>query len=246
VRIFQVGDNDDQWSSPRACCGWFGGGADLTPYYLCVDDIRNFHQHYFDLCSRFDNENGETNKFDYYAMKQACDDYFYLPARSEHRGTGGIFFDDVVANDESRSFVQDVARSWMPSWIPIVQRRNAMAYTDEQKHWQKLRRGRYLEFNLLYDVSLLCCKATATMYTHSYMSSLYSPYPCLARGQVWSPNCQSARGRGHGIGPARNRLCVQSSRRAKLAGSNIAGHSRKAHRLDLLSRQEGEGSVNDV
>jgi coproporphyrinogen III oxidase len=240
-----VGDNDDQSSSPRACCCWFGGGADLTPYYLCVDDIRNFHQHYFDLCSRCNNKNGETNKFDYHAMKQACDDYFYLPARSEHRGTGGIFFDDVVADNESRSFVQDVARTWMPSWIPIVQRRNAMAYTEEQKHWQKLRRGRYLEFNLLYDVSLLCCKATATIYTHSCISSLYS-LSMLARGQVWSPNCQSARGRGHGIGPARNRLCVQSSRRAKLTGSDIASHSRKAYRLDLLSRQGGEGSGNDA
>jgi coproporphyrinogen III oxidase len=141
VRIFQVlgqGGKDDSLT-------WFGGGADLTPYYLFTEDIQMFHHQYHALCSQYDD-------FDYHELKQACDDYFYLPARSEHRGTGGIFFDDVVANDTSRAFVQNVAKTWMPSWLPIVQRRNGMEYTAEQKYWQKLRRGRYLEFNLLYDV----------------------------------------------------------------------------------------------
>jgi coproporphyrinogen III oxidase len=142
VRIFQVrgqgGGNDDSLT-------WFGGGADLTPYYLFAEDIQMFHHLYHVLCSQYDD-------FDYHELKQACDDYFYLPARSEHRGTGGIFFDDVVANDTSRAFVQNVAKTWMPSWLPIVQKRNDIKYTEEQKYWQKLRRGRYLEFNLLYDV----------------------------------------------------------------------------------------------
>ena len=84
-------------------------------------------------------------------MKQSCDDYFYLPARSEHRGTGGIFFDDLPATLPTLSFVKNVAQGWMPSWIPIVERNAKREYTPEEKQWQCLRRGRYLEFNLLYD-----------------------------------------------------------------------------------------------
>lgn len=84
-------------------------------------------------------------------MKQSCDDYFYLPARSEHRGTGGIFFDDLPATLPTLSFVQHVAQGWMPSWIPIVKRNSMREYSPEERHWQCLRRGRYLEFNLLYD-----------------------------------------------------------------------------------------------
>jgi coproporphyrinogen III oxidase len=84
-------------------------------------------------------------------MKQACDDYFYLPARSEHRGTGGMFFDDIPADPITMNFVKAVAENWMPSWFPIVEKRRYLEYTDQQKEWQLLRRGRYLEFNLLYD-----------------------------------------------------------------------------------------------
>lgn len=135
VRIFQVG----------SAIAWFGGGADLTPYYLFEDDIIGFHQLYADLCSTHDN-------IDYEKLKQACDEYFYLPARSEHRGTGGIFFDDLAASDKTLTFVKEVAEAWMPSWIPIVLKRGNMEYSEGQKYWQKLRRGRYIEFNLLYDV----------------------------------------------------------------------------------------------
>ena len=84
-------------------------------------------------------------------MKKACDDYFYLPARSEHRGTGGIFFDDMDMDQASLVFVQGVTDTWMPSWLPIVKNRQDIPVTDQQRQWQLLRRGRYLEFNLLYD-----------------------------------------------------------------------------------------------
>ena len=84
-------------------------------------------------------------------MKQACDDYFYLPARSEHRGVGGIFFDDMPSSEQTLSFVSDVVDSWMPSWFPIIEKRRHLEYTSQQRQWQLLRRGRYLEFNLLYD-----------------------------------------------------------------------------------------------
>ena len=88
---------------------------------------------------------------DYQKMKEECDTYFYLPARSEHRGVGGMFFDDMPASKHTLNFVKAVANNWMPSWFPIVTIRKDMQYNDQQRQWQLLRRGRYLEFNLLYD-----------------------------------------------------------------------------------------------
>jgi coproporphyrinogen III oxidase len=124
---------------------WFGGGADLTPYYVNDDDIRSFHTLYKELCDE------AGNVVSYESMKQACDDYFYLPARAEHRGTGGIFFDKLPVSNRSIDFAKRLVQTWMPSWIPIVQKRNTMDFSEQEKQWQLLRRGRYLEFNLLYD-----------------------------------------------------------------------------------------------
>jgi len=149
VRVFLVRDQDtgESWA-------WFGGGADLTPYYLFQDDIRFFHRLYQQLCdsSDLDLDDDDEEEFTYQAMKEACDQYFYLPARQEHRGTGGIFFDDMLVVDSTLDFVKNVTTTWMPSWLPIVTKRGNSPYTEQQKQWQKLRRGRYLEFNLLYDV----------------------------------------------------------------------------------------------
>ena len=151
VRIFMVvPSTSDSDSAGEKVMAWFGGGADLTPYYLFDDDISFFHGLYRDLCqNHFPSET--PSSFSYSHMKQACDEYFFLPARSEHRGTGGIFFDDMIASQSTLSFVQDVADTWMPSWLPIVTDRKLMEYTNQQRQWQLLRRGRYLEFNLLYD-----------------------------------------------------------------------------------------------
>jgi coproporphyrinogen III oxidase len=133
---------------------WFGGGADLTPYYLFDDDISGFHACYRDLCcTHFSGteSNGGSQNYSYDAMKRACDAYFYLPARCEHRGTGGIFFDDMELNSGSLAFTRGVVDKWMDSWIPIANRHKNTPFTNEEKQWQLLRRGRYLEFNLLYD-----------------------------------------------------------------------------------------------
>jgi coproporphyrinogen III oxidase len=127
---------------------WFGGGADLTPYYLFEEDITKFHQMYRNVCNQYQLA---TPGFSYETMKEACDHYFYLPARSEHRGTGGIFFDDLEATPYSKQFVEAVADTWLPSWLPIVHKRRNIKYSDKMRQWQLLRRGRYLEFNLLYD-----------------------------------------------------------------------------------------------
>ena len=157
-------DSSDRTSSSMA---WFGGGADLTPYYLIPEDIAFFHQHYADLCDTHwgkraatsssttddddENNHNTSSLYSYASMKKACDEYFYLPARQEHRGTGGIFFDDMALDSASFAFCQGVVTTWMPSWIPLVRDRQETPVTDQHRQWQYLRRGRYLEFNLLYD-----------------------------------------------------------------------------------------------
>lgn len=144
VRIFMV-----QPSKGNMTLAWFGGGSDLTPYYLFDEDITSFHSSLKCLCEKYQSEDYEM--INYQKMKEECDKYFYLPARSEHRGVGGMFFDDMPASNHTLNFVKDVANNWMPSWFPIVTKRKDVQYCDQQRHWQLLRRGRYLEFNLLYD-----------------------------------------------------------------------------------------------
>ena len=146
VRVFCVTTAGENGQEPQTLA-WFGGGADLTPYFLYDEDISFFHGLYKNLCDKQDNE----AVFSYASMKQACDEYFYLPARSEHRGTGGIFFDDMFMDAKSLTFVKGVTDTWMPSWLPIVKKRQEYPVTERQRQWQLLRRGRYLEFNLLYD-----------------------------------------------------------------------------------------------
>ena len=146
VRIFLV-----ESAAGENSVAWFGGGSDLTLYYLVDQDIVDFHAHLKRMCDEHFPDGDNQHDLSYRKMKQSCDEYFYLPARSEHRGTGGIFFDDVPATSSTSEFVREVARGWMPSWLPIVGKNSAREYSDEEKRWQRLRRGRYLEFNLLCD-----------------------------------------------------------------------------------------------
>ena len=154
VRIFLVKSSKQQGLKEDAVksVAWFGGGSDLTPYYLIDQDIIDFHTHLKKMCDdHFLLPDNSQYNLSYRQMKQSCDEYFYLPARMEHRGTGGIFFDDLPATKSTYEFVRDVAQGWMPSWLPIVNKSKDREYSEEEKHWQCLRRGRYLEFNLLYD-----------------------------------------------------------------------------------------------
>lgn len=124
---------------------WFGGGVDLSPCYLILEDARHFHAVLKAACDRHDPE--------YYPrFKQWCDEYFFLPHRSESRGIGGIFF-DYLRRDPAATmlFVRDVGMTFPGAYQPIVEMRSAMPWTPEQKRWQLLRRGRYAEFNLLFD-----------------------------------------------------------------------------------------------
>ena len=200
--------------------GWFGGGADLTPYYLFDEDAKDFHQMYKNICDTNGIEGTNDNEGTYSKCKKWCDDYFYLPARGEHRGIGGTFFDDLsslssfnlpnvriavekekekkigielekdkktevkvenvdnsdsniqkqgqeqqekkmqehnkaeneeIELDKAMKFTQAICDTFMPSYLPIAKKRKNLQYTEDQRYWQLLRRGRYIEFNLLYD-----------------------------------------------------------------------------------------------
>jgi coproporphyrinogen III oxidase len=125
---------------------WFGGGSDLTPSYLIEEDVKHFHQTYKDACDRHDAE--FYNKF-----KPWADEYFYIKHRNETRGLGGIFFDDLNDRDPDKifAFVQDCMKSIVPSYVPLVAKNKDAEFTQKQKEWQLMRRGRYVEFNLVYD-----------------------------------------------------------------------------------------------
>ena len=125
---------------------WFGGGGDLTPMVPDDQDTAAFHAAYKDACDRHD-------PAFYPDFKQRCDEYFYLPHRGEPRGVGGIFYDyhDTGDWEEDFAFTQDVGRAFLEAYPNIVARHMNEAWTAEQREHQLVRRGRYVEFNLLYD-----------------------------------------------------------------------------------------------
>ncbi len=125
---------------------WFGGGFDLTPYYPFRDDVVSWHQHAHDACADF----GESV---YPRFKKWCDDYFYLKHRDETRGVGGLFFDDLneFGFERSFAFTQAIGNQFLRSYLPIVKARKSHPFGERQREFQLYRRGRYVEFNLLYD-----------------------------------------------------------------------------------------------
>ncbi|XP_005386657.2 PREDICTED: oxygen-dependent coproporphyrinogen-III oxidase, mitochondrial [Chinchilla lanigera] len=139
-RYFEVeeADGNKQW--------WFGGGCDLTPTYLNQEDAVHFHRTLKEACD----QHGPDL---YPKFKKWCDDYFFITHRGERRGIGGIFFDDLdsPSKEEVFRFVQSCAQAVVPSYIPLVKKHCEDSFTPQEKLWQQLRRGRYVEFNLLYD-----------------------------------------------------------------------------------------------
>jgi len=125
---------------------WFGGGVDLTPYYGYEDDCVHWHQIAKDSCDPFGLEL-------YPKYKKWCDDYFYIKHRNEPRGIGGLFFDDLFVDgfDKSFSFMRAIGDSYLKAYLPIVNKRKMSEYSAAQKDFQLHRRGRYVEFNLVYD-----------------------------------------------------------------------------------------------
>ncbi len=129
--------------------GWFGGGADLTPYILYEDDARHFHEVLGQTCDRH-------HAHLYPRFKTWCDEYFYIPHRKEGRGVGGIFFDYLQPDenwdiDGLFTWWKEIGEAFLPAYMPIAERRMDTPYDDAQRTWQLQRRGRYVEFNLVYD-----------------------------------------------------------------------------------------------
>jgi coproporphyrinogen III oxidase len=126
--------------------GWFGGGGDLTPVFPIDQDTADFHAAYKDACDKHDG--GYYPKF-----KKWCDEYFYLPHRGEMRGVGGIFYDNLNSGDWEKdfAFTQDVGRAFLDVYPELVRRHMDEDWSDEQRQTQLVKRGRYVEFNLLYD-----------------------------------------------------------------------------------------------
>ncbi|MDB5192486.1 MAG: coproporphyrinogen oxidase [Segetibacter sp.] len=129
---------------------WFGGGTDLTPYYLIEEDAIRFHQVYKNACNKLD-------KSFYPEFKKVCDDYFVNTHRgNERRGIGGIFYDHKRPNEKQNvAFWMQLANNcgyaFIESYIPIIEKRKRTKFTEQHKHWQEIRRGRYVEFNLVHD-----------------------------------------------------------------------------------------------
>jgi len=125
---------------------WFGGGADLTPYYPYREDVIHFHRTWKQVCSR------HSLLVDYQRLKKWCDEYFFLAHRGEPRGVGGIFFDYLDGDYPALlAFVRDCGDAFLEAYRPLVERRKDLPYTERQRAFQEFRRGRYVEFNLLYD-----------------------------------------------------------------------------------------------
>lgn len=132
---------------------WFGGGQDLTPYYLFEEDAAHFHKICKEACDKHHPEF-------YPKYKKQCDEYFWNAHRGEARGIGGLFFDYLQPSEEMSSekwydFVTEVGNSFVEAYTPIVNRRKDMPYTEEHRNWQEIRRGRYVEFNLIHDKGTL-------------------------------------------------------------------------------------------
>jgi coproporphyrinogen III oxidase len=125
---------------------WFGGGADLTPYYPFAEDARHFHRIWRDALAPFGSGL-------YPRYKRWCDEYFYIRHRAEPRGVGGIFFDDLNEPDFDTCFAlaRSVGEHFLPAYEPVLERRRGLAYGERERAFQAYRRGRYVEFNLVYD-----------------------------------------------------------------------------------------------
>ena len=160
---------------------WFGGGFDLTPFYPVKEDVVHWHQVAANLCAPF----GDSV---YAEHKKWCDEYFYLKHRDETRGVGGLFFDDLNSwgFDKSFDYIKAVGQGFIDAYIPIINKRKDTPYTEHQRQFQLYRRGRYVEFNLVFDRGTLFGLQSGGR-TESILMSM----PPLAR---WEYNFTPARG----------------------------------------------------
>ncbi len=164
---------------------WFGGGMDLTPYYGFEEDARHFHATCRDALAPF-------GAGYYPRFKRWCDEYFYLKHRAEARGVGGIFFDDFnELGADSFALQRSVGDHFLPAYVPIVERRRALPFGERERDFQALRRGRYVEFNLVYDRGTLF-----GLQSGGRAESILMSLPPIVRWRYdWSPAAGSAEAR---------------------------------------------------
>lgn len=176
-RYFQVSGGDGQPSY-----WWFGGGADLTPAYLFEEDATHFHRVHKEACDRH-------NPTYYPRFKQACDEYFYIPHRGESRGIGGIFFDHLKEGsfEELLAFVTNCTEAFIPAYLPLVEKRKDLPFSEENKQWQRIVRGRYVEFILTSDRGIRFGLASGMV----NQQSIFNCMPALAS---WEYDDQPAPG----------------------------------------------------
>ncbi len=162
---------------------WFGGGFDLTPFYAFKEDVIHWHKTARLACQPFGNDIYPT-------YKKWCDEYFFLPHRNETRGIGGLFFDDLNewGFDTCFSFMQSVGNHFIDAYLPIAQKRKNIPYSDREREFQLYRRGRYVEFNLVYDRGTLF-----GLQSNGRTESILMSMPPLARWKYnWMPEPESA------------------------------------------------------
>jgi coproporphyrinogen III oxidase len=167
---------------------WFGGGSDLTPYYPFREDVIHFHRVWKQVCER------HAGVADYRRFKEWCDQYFYLPHCGEPRGVGGIFFDYLEGDLEALfAFVGDCGAAFLDAYLPIARRRKDEPYSERHRAFQEVRRGRYAEFNLIYDRGTLFGLKTGGR-VESILMSLppvvrweydYRPEPGSREAELW-------------------------------------------------------------
>ncbi len=151
-RYFEMYDNNRNIINQ-----WFGGGQDLTPYYLFEEDAKHFHQ----TCKKACDKHSRNFGIDFYPKyKKQCDEYFWNAHRNEARGIGGLFFDYCKESSEMSmenwfNFVSEVGNCFLEAYVPILEKRKNLTYTEVQRTWQEIRRGRYVEFNLVHDKGTL-------------------------------------------------------------------------------------------
>jgi coproporphyrinogen III oxidase len=167
----------ERGSAEAPAAWWFGGGADLTPSYLFEEDARHFHGQLKAACDAHD-------PAFYPAFKAWCDRYFFIPHRHETRGVGGIFFDNLCDREPELllAFVRQCAAAMLPAYAPIVLRRAGLPFGERERAWQQLRRGRYVEFNLVYDRG-----TTFGLKTGGRIESILVSLPLTARWQYDPP-----------------------------------------------------------
>ena len=171
-RYFETDAPEGAEGAPRAW--WFGGGTDLTPSYIFNDDAAHFHGTLKDVCDKHDEEF-------YPRFKEWADDYFIIKHRmNERRGIGGVFFDDMNdrPQEELLAFATDMAGAVVPAYVPLVAKHVDDEYTEQQREWQQMRRGRYVEFNLVYDRG-----TTFGLRTGGRIESILMSLPLTARWQ---------------------------------------------------------------